>query len=504
MPIDILLDICRHLHPKDVLVLARSSKAFREILMSHTATSAWRDSRDNVPGLPDCPTHMSEPAYADLLFMKYCQSCLQPHAGTPFWDFHARYCKRCEADTTISLVDIKLPPRLLSIASEVLNVNEGRCHIPHVVKLMHEWNSLQEDSEAQDRYIEMRRTTIQDMKKSVRKMQQAISDNKRVDVMVDRLLAFGSHITSLPRDASKLYQPTLSDFAAMPEFRQDIECPNDTKLTEDTFVKFRAQLHNMIQRWQRYNASILALKLPVDEHILKAQGTGVLLLAMVCFDCTRCHQLLRFPEILAHDPSCFGQLTRDSLYKQALTWAGCCAPWSEQRFRVSPSFKRCEEIIRICRLDPFKTTRHDMDALDVRVCCDEGDLTRVLTWDKAMEEEHQRAVKGSAHATPVAAPQWRRATEAELSRARKAELAAARRLRKMHALQPYWCCAHCTHGLWSAGSIRAHLRTEVYANDDPTSLFLHPDGSRKMHGHVILEKPGFETEAGDRIEFWEW
>ena len=32
----------------------------------------WEAARQNVEGLPECPAHLSEPAYANLAFFPYC------------------------------------------------------------------------------------------------------------------------------------------------------------------------------------------------------------------------------------------------------------------------------------------------------------------------------------------------------------------------------------------------------------------------------------------------
>ena len=60
------------LEPRDLLNLARTSKPFRGLLMSRNSVSMWKASRSNVEGLPDCPAHLSEPAYANLAFFPYC------------------------------------------------------------------------------------------------------------------------------------------------------------------------------------------------------------------------------------------------------------------------------------------------------------------------------------------------------------------------------------------------------------------------------------------------
>ena len=53
--------------------------------MSRRSASAWRAARANVEGLPDCPPHLSEPEYANLLFFSYCNVsvCTLKSSGIP-------------------------------------------------------------------------------------------------------------------------------------------------------------------------------------------------------------------------------------------------------------------------------------------------------------------------------------------------------------------------------------------------------------------------------------
>src|SRR6202035_3213854 len=62
-----------HMQPLDLLRLSRTTKAFRQILMRRTSVRIWRTARSRfAPDLPDCPSWMSEPQYANLLFDLHC------------------------------------------------------------------------------------------------------------------------------------------------------------------------------------------------------------------------------------------------------------------------------------------------------------------------------------------------------------------------------------------------------------------------------------------------
>ncbi|RDB19805.1 hypothetical protein Hypma_012990 [Hypsizygus marmoreus] len=60
-----------HLNPADILVLSRTSKDLRNVLMRKSAAFVWKLARANV-GLPDCPPDLNEPQFAKLLFDSLC------------------------------------------------------------------------------------------------------------------------------------------------------------------------------------------------------------------------------------------------------------------------------------------------------------------------------------------------------------------------------------------------------------------------------------------------
>lgn len=63
-----------YLEPLNLLQLARASKIFRSILFSRSSKHLWVVARRNVLYLspPECPSDLSEPAYASLLFDTHC------------------------------------------------------------------------------------------------------------------------------------------------------------------------------------------------------------------------------------------------------------------------------------------------------------------------------------------------------------------------------------------------------------------------------------------------
>ncbi|KAG8772957.1 hypothetical protein FRC12_002815 [Ceratobasidium sp. 428] len=97
VPLDVFTEIASYLYPLDILFLARTTKYFRKLLMHQSAQHIWHAAERNVPGLPEGPPHMSEPAYIAMIFIKGCTYC-----GTtinipkiPDPELYVRLCSSC-------------------------------------------------------------------------------------------------------------------------------------------------------------------------------------------------------------------------------------------------------------------------------------------------------------------------------------------------------------------------------------------------------------------------
>ncbi|KAI0072231.1 hypothetical protein K474DRAFT_420107 [Panus rudis PR-1116 ss-1] len=164
MPLDILLEIFSHVHPMDLLNLARTSQAFRRFLLSRTEASLlWRAARANVPELPNIPDNISEPAFANLLFDPHCHSCLKPVTSEPIWIFRKRYCKDCKLSNIELMHDVimsdpmgrffsPMAPCPLPYAVNAISIRGQRkeivaLHAPDLEQLRAEFNKLNTDAE---------------------------------------------------------------------------------------------------------------------------------------------------------------------------------------------------------------------------------------------------------------------------------------------------------------------------------------------------------------------
>ncbi|PPQ63621.1 hypothetical protein CVT24_004374 [Panaeolus cyanescens] len=106
-PMDIMFEVScpifDYLLPADLLSLGRVSQGFKDLVMSTEFKSTWKHARSKFPGMPDCPSDMNEPAYAELMFGNTCLVSLTEcgkvlKSGlneTLVWQARTRLCTGC-------------------------------------------------------------------------------------------------------------------------------------------------------------------------------------------------------------------------------------------------------------------------------------------------------------------------------------------------------------------------------------------------------------------------
>ncbi|KIO26849.1 hypothetical protein M407DRAFT_23908 [Tulasnella calospora MUT 4182] len=97
LPLDVVHEVLGHLHPLDLLHLARTNKVLRFYLMSKClSSSTWKKAREAVvPAVPQCPKDQSEPQWAALLFTQECTRCGTAQVRKIEWTLRLRGCKPC-------------------------------------------------------------------------------------------------------------------------------------------------------------------------------------------------------------------------------------------------------------------------------------------------------------------------------------------------------------------------------------------------------------------------
>lgn len=101
MPLDVIFEILSHLHPGDLLNVARTTKLFYRLMIRQSSVTIWKAALRNVPGLPECPAGMTEMGFASLMFSNHCHICGKTGCNAIEWQFCARFCKSCREDRTI-------------------------------------------------------------------------------------------------------------------------------------------------------------------------------------------------------------------------------------------------------------------------------------------------------------------------------------------------------------------------------------------------------------------
>ncbi|KAH7338321.1 hypothetical protein B0J17DRAFT_662002 [Rhizoctonia solani] len=75
LSIELFIEVTKYLRPGDLLSLVRCIKLFRGCLMDKNSQFIWRQSMQNVRGLPACPPGFTEPRYLAILFSNFCTVC---------------------------------------------------------------------------------------------------------------------------------------------------------------------------------------------------------------------------------------------------------------------------------------------------------------------------------------------------------------------------------------------------------------------------------------------
>ncbi|KAG9040797.1 hypothetical protein FS837_000176 [Tulasnella sp. UAMH 9824] len=133
LPFNVMNEVFEHLHPLDLLRLARTSKKLRSQLMSKRFMNVWKKAREAVrPMIPECPKDQSEPQWAALLFSWECLICGTAKATNINWNLRLRGCRPClETNLISSETAYQAYPNMDNLG-DVLRL------IPHTARLSHD------------------------------------------------------------------------------------------------------------------------------------------------------------------------------------------------------------------------------------------------------------------------------------------------------------------------------------------------------------------------------
>ncbi|KAH7326844.1 hypothetical protein B0J17DRAFT_722778 [Rhizoctonia solani] len=104
LPLELFLEIAKHLYPLDLIHLSRANKLLRSMFMRRPAAEVWRAAITNT-GLPPCPDEsMSEPRYAALVFLEQCSECRKPATNCMDPVLLVRLCYTCRKYIRLAFV----------------------------------------------------------------------------------------------------------------------------------------------------------------------------------------------------------------------------------------------------------------------------------------------------------------------------------------------------------------------------------------------------------------
>ncbi|KAJ7470902.1 hypothetical protein FB451DRAFT_1559435 [Mycena latifolia] len=104
-----------HLHPRDLLSLARATKTLRALLMSKKkAHHVWVHSLQSATDILPCPPDLTEPEYACLCFSTRCYgSQCSKKVEKVDWELRVRLCPGC-TKANVVLFDKARPPLFIA------------------------------------------------------------------------------------------------------------------------------------------------------------------------------------------------------------------------------------------------------------------------------------------------------------------------------------------------------------------------------------------------------
>ncbi|KIJ94500.1 hypothetical protein K443DRAFT_683704 [Laccaria amethystina LaAM-08-1] len=140
IPIDILYEVLKYVHPIDLYHISQANRAFQALLSHPDSSLAWTLASENDPALPKCPpvtpdfpTKMSGLEWAGLLFGRLvCQDCGEGDApaNIPFRRFQCFDCPQSSENDRLvdSVCGTESPIRYTLVRkSQVLQLWESGC-----------------------------------------------------------------------------------------------------------------------------------------------------------------------------------------------------------------------------------------------------------------------------------------------------------------------------------------------------------------------------------------
>ncbi|KDR69739.1 hypothetical protein GALMADRAFT_160246 [Galerina marginata CBS 339.88] len=268
MPLDVLFEIFGFLSPRDIVNLARTTKVFRETLMSRGALTVWKLARERFDA-PEPPSDMSEPGWAVLLFGNACQNCGAKNVQNVDFMLRRRLCLKCRKNGIIveSRLKITFPSLDRSILDLIPHTDTGeRAHSREsnrffwkddVESMIKRVASLEQTSDSLEEFKEERKKLVDSVQSAVRGYLEW-AENQGRERQVDKMALIEKR-----REAIYCRFIELGyDKQDVTRLRFEAELSTTTRLTDRIWQRIRPRLEPSVQYHQkaRLNKELAALK----------------------------------------------------------------------------------------------------------------------------------------------------------------------------------------------------------------------------------------------------
>ncbi|KAI0714184.1 hypothetical protein C8T65DRAFT_694922 [Cerioporus squamosus] len=98
LPPEVFIEICTLLGPSDLSSLIWTCTSLCDFLLDPGSKKRIWDivfKRARASGMPKPPAHLSQPAFAHLLFAPFCHNCGKASVRKVIWPWSKRYCSAC-------------------------------------------------------------------------------------------------------------------------------------------------------------------------------------------------------------------------------------------------------------------------------------------------------------------------------------------------------------------------------------------------------------------------
>ncbi|KAF8893248.1 hypothetical protein CPB85DRAFT_1458923 [Mucidula mucida] len=428
LPFDVLLEIGAHITLYDLLHLCRVNNALRNVFKTKSSRAMWKQARANANDLPDPFPEFSEPAWANLIYVRVCNFCWKTKVMEPDFRLRCRICAKCSETHLLALKEF-LDVMPVADRPEIDNF-----HIDSLAPM---------GQKVQDTYVRL--TDYEDMENEIRLLPKGLTDDFRKkkkevrktlmkhanvceDWLGDRTSDREAELKAAGKQRRNAILDRLSSAGHENEVQYMVARPigfhaySEHKPIYEKFLKLPQVRQNRVLTdcvWRNIEAAILEymigvrtlrtigvtryttglpkeLALASMNPILKSLLSRLAATGVLCASCTHfpidfsqsaveeflSAKVLRlkplfYPEVLTHKCAVRGLRfpgSRDNHFldeNRSWSWVSFFrTPWTPVLYLKHPVMARLtQEVVTMAGLDPSSATVDDMDGCGVMFEC---------------------------------------------------------------------------------------------------------------------------------------